>query len=571
MFLLSEIYQSQAPYSVRFFKPWWDLLIDYLIMGILLVTLLTFTRVLFEADFGITSIGLNQTLSFWEAKYVSARCSHHFEGKYLVYYPYLLFFEWIIFSVIQNGWLVLPAITSKLENFYKIFNGMFKTQPKFYRKPNTLKMPNELKFEDENKEKIEILHNRLLYLLTSTSFLVRIYQVKTFILIVWSIFITFFILITPFKYLDGFKYDFPCDLPHIPDVAIGYSNILCHFQPSLFIYGAIIGNFVLCTTITIISFNGIIWIIKLTFLSGDHDIAETISDYYSGLPGFEDFRFCIMLVQLNIRDGNVMFETIKNCINSQAKKFQRYDYARRCKVDDSSLMEIPIKLEEDSKHFSLWIAEQLGFKEVENSQRCDHLFDYVQEIRDSLGVIDINVSLSMRDRILNEIEENPQVFKTIIENDNPKVSYDDYIIKLRNRNVYGKQYSIMAASELLNIRIVLIQCHPNKKVQEVFLPYRKDSTNIKTTKFITFISPYYYHGTVDLPLSSDWPSIAAKRRMYACDASFRASMRTAAIRCCDTDFTLYQGNRNTNNEYLRAKEENGATIEMPVMGLKRKL
>lgn len=570
MFVLSEIYQACEPYPVKFFKPWWDLLIDYVIMGLLLIALLTFTRVIFENDLGVTSIGVNQTLPYWEARYVSAQCAHIFEGRYLVFYPYLLFVEWILLSIIHHGWFIFPAISSKMEHFHKIFHQMFQTQPKFYRNPNTLKMPNELKYDGENREKIEILHNRFLYLLTSESFLTKVYQAKTYSLFLFSFFSTIMVIITPFRSLRSFSSNFPCVLPNNTPLAFDFRNISCHFEPSFFIYGAIVGNCFITVTITIISLNGVIWTLRFIWLHRDHDITETISDYYGGLPGFEDFRFCIMLIEVNIRDGNVMFETIKNCIISQAKRFREFNYARRDKLDESALIITQTHLLKDSKNCVRWITEQLGYRELGNSQNSNHLFDIIHDLQDSMGYIDFNVRLSMREKLLAEIEQNPQIFKTLIDKDKDEKSYEEFVSNLHSESSYGNQYCLMAAAQLLNIQIVLIQCHINKKVQEVFIPYGKFKGKVFATKFLTFISPHYYHMTEDLPVSPDWPSIVTKRRMYACDVSFRANMRNVAVRCISTATEL-QGKRKL-NRYSRSQADVGATaMDMPVMGLKRKL
>lgn len=64
MFALSELYTGRDSLSINFFKPWWDLIIDYLNMGMLLLALIAFANVTFVENEGIICIGKDKTYSW---------------------------------------------------------------------------------------------------------------------------------------------------------------------------------------------------------------------------------------------------------------------------------------------------------------------------------------------------------------------------------------------------------------------------------------------------------------------------------------------------------------------------
>ena len=60
MFVLSELYLSGGSPSLHFFKPWWDLVIDYLNMGMLMLTLIAFANVTLLDGEGIICTGIKR-------------------------------------------------------------------------------------------------------------------------------------------------------------------------------------------------------------------------------------------------------------------------------------------------------------------------------------------------------------------------------------------------------------------------------------------------------------------------------------------------------------------------------
>eukprot|EP00794_Sanderia_malayensis_P008896 gene8896-9847_t len=571
MFALSELYSSGDCPSVHFFKPWWDLVIDYLNFGIMILTLIAFAKVTLSDQQGLICIGIEKTYSWAQIKYLNSKCSYTFTGRLLVHYPYAIFFQWLLLICIHHGWLLHPAIFSKFDAFYGIFKKMCNITPKYYRNPNTFQMASELSFDSHNQDKIEVLHVKLLYLLTENSYIITVYKVKTIASCIAGMGSTISVL-TAIYFARQFPLNFKCDFG-TTNIGIELDDVSCNISPAWFLYGLMIANVFVVFCVTLLSLNGIVWMIRRG-LFGANDMADifgSTSEYYGGLPGFKDFQLCILLVQKNIRDGNVMFETVKACIKGQAKKFKRFNYKRRGTVDHGKQMIVQTRDLEESKTFVRWIADQLGLDEAENSQDSNHLFDCIRFVQDGLGVVNFDVCKSMRELIADEIERNPIYFKTLIDKDTDVPDYEAYVKQLRLGTTFGKQYVLMAASCILQVRLVIIHCHPRKKVNEVFMPYKpKYQTNLtepNSTRFLTFISPHFYHATYNLPVKADWPTILTKRRLYATDSRFRADMRNAAVRCINT-LNVSNSTKSMNSD-LHADRDDNVTMEMPVMGLKR--
>ena len=503
--------------------------------------------------------------------YLNSKCSYAFTGKFLVHYPFAVFISWALLSCIHSGWLSHPAVFSKFEAFYSIFKDMCTVQPKYYRNPNTFQMASELSFDSHNKDKIEILHNKLLYLLTEKSYLLTVYKVKTLILTFTGLGSTVTLLCSLY-FARSFPLNFKCEFA-TKGIGIDLDDVVCNLSPALFLYGLLYGNALISLCITALSFNGVLWMVGQK-LFGQNDMADVFgstAEYYGGMPGFKDFQFCILLLRKNIRDGNVMFETVKACIKGQDKKFKRFNYARRSTDFQACKLTLPTKVLEESKTFVGWIADQLGLAEVENSQDSNHLFDCITLVQDSLGIIDFDVRKNMRTKVVDEIARNPWHYKTLIDKDMSIPDYETFVRQLRLESTFGRQYVLMAAANIFQVRLVMIHCHPRKNFEEIFLPYKREyrarQNDQIPTRFLTFINPHFYHATVDLPVKADWPTILTKRRMYATDSRFRANMRNAAVRCFNS---LIENNSSKNlASRTNVDKEDVTTIEMPVMGLKR--
>lgn len=432
-------------------------------------------------------------------------------------------------------------------------------------------MASELSFDSHNKDKIEILHNKLLYLLTERSYLLTVYKLKSLFLTVTG-FGSIVAVLSSLYFVWTFPLNFHCAFG-TEGIGVDLNDVACNLSPALFLYGLMFGNAFIVLCISALSFNGVLWMIGKNLFTQDDmdDVFGSTSEYYGGMPGFRDFQFCILLLRNNIRDGNVMFETVKACIKGQAKKFKRFNYTRRGNGDQMCALSLPTKVLEENKTFVRWIADQLGLAEVENPQDSYHLFECITFVQDSIGVINFDVRKDMRTRIADEIAQNPWHYKSLIDKDQGIPDYETFVQQLRKESTFGRQYVLMAAANLLQVRLVMIHCHPRKNFEEVFLPYTRKSRAARiesiTTRFLTFINPHFYHATVDLPVKADWPTILTKRRMYATDSRFRADMRNAAVRCFNS--LISHNSSKTNVMRAHVDKEDVTTIEMPVMGLKR--
>ena len=120
---------AEESVAIKSFKPWWEIVIDYIILALLLITLLSWTRVISADASGLLCLPVEKTIdfSFNFAKYFNSRCAQEFNGKLLLYYPYLLFIQWMSLFLIQKAWLKVPVVTSKFDSYYDIFHEIYYT------------------------------------------------------------------------------------------------------------------------------------------------------------------------------------------------------------------------------------------------------------------------------------------------------------------------------------------------------------------------------------------------------------------------------------------------------------
>ena len=94
-------FSEESP-AIKNFKPWWEIIIDYMLLALLLICLLAWARVTSLEASGLICVPMNTnvTYGFTEYRYANSRCSQEFETKLVLYYPYILFFSmaYIIFG-----------------------------------------------------------------------------------------------------------------------------------------------------------------------------------------------------------------------------------------------------------------------------------------------------------------------------------------------------------------------------------------------------------------------------------------------------------------------------------------
>lgn len=516
-------FSEESP-AIKNFKPWWEIITDYMLLALLLICLLAWARVtsLEAAGLVCVPIGVNITYGFTEYRYANSRCSQEFETKLVLYYPYLLFSQWLISFLVQRTWLKVPVVMTKLDAFHNIFYEMCTITPTFKRNKHSFRMLPELVYEDESYNKVKVLHDKLMFLLTEKSYLLRIYRAKVLILLSIS---TMF-LIGIFYWLFHIyipKADIPCNLTG-DENAREFKNLICNLSSAFFLYSAMCLNFILLILVVVFSSYGFYWSVKQNSFAEHTGIFGQMIDLYTGLPGFKDLQFCMSLVRSNVRDGSITFEIIKSCLRQEARQLEE-------KANTNPKGEAGQRSRDFGQEHAIvrLIMQHLSLEIIENNQDSNHLFACLGYIRNSLSQVQLEISTNLRERLAVEIQRNPLYFKSLIDNDEEQPSYDQFIEEMRLPFIFGNQYAVAAAANVFKVRIVLIHCQNTSVYREVFEPFSDDK--IRGTFFLAFTGQYYYHATREIPRDDKELEEAIHVRMrFAEDEKYRNSIRQTAAR-----------------------------------------
>ena len=305
--------------SVKAFRPWWEFGIDYVVQVTLLTTLLAWARVISMDASGVVCIAAapNTAFGYVFALYANPRCSQEFDANLLLYYPYILFFQWLVAFLIQRSWLKVPTLVTKFDDFYETFLEMVAIAPKFRLNAQSLHKLPELKYEGENLVKVKALQKKMMLLLTDRSYLVLIYGAKVISFFALCI-LSLAFMITWVSQVHFFSSDFLCNLKGSSDT-VAYDKLYCHVAPAYFMYGIMIINTVIQLLIIIFSVRGMYFIFKQRTFAVDSGLFGEMKEDYIEEPGFRDLQFCIALIRTNIRDGNLMFTVIKSCLSENSE------------------------------------------------------------------------------------------------------------------------------------------------------------------------------------------------------------------------------------------------------------
>ena len=517
-------FSEESP-SIKNFKPWWEKIIDYMLLALLLICLLAWARVTSLQASGLVCVPMNAnvTYGFTEYRYANSRCSQEFETKLVLYYPYLLFSQWLISFLVQRTWLKVPVVMTKLDAFHNIFYELCLITPTFKRNKHSFCMLPEIVYEDDSYNKVKVLHDKLMFLLTEKSYLLRIYRAKVLILLGFStkfgigmVFWLYHIYIP--------KADIPCNL-NGNENARQFKNLICNFSSAFFLYSAMCLNLVLLCLVISFSSYGLYWSVTQSSFAEHTGIFGQMIDLYTGLPGFNDLQFCMSLIRSNVRDGNMTFEIIKSCLKQEARQLEEKTSTMNTKGESVQ------RSRDFGQEYAIvrLILQHLSLEIIENNQDSNHLFDCLDYIRSSLSEVQLDILTNLRERLSEEIQRNPLYFKSMIDNDDEQPSYDHFIDQMRLPFVFGNQYAVAAAANVFKVRIVLIHCQNTGVYREVFEPFN-DST-IRGTYFLAFTGQHYYHATHEVPREGDELETAIQaRRRFAEDEKYRNSIRQTASR-----------------------------------------
>ena len=516
----AQRFSEESP-AIKSFKPWWEILIDHMLLASLLICLLAWARVTSTEASGLVCVPLISNISYGytEFRYANSRCSQEFATKLILYYPYLLLFQWIVTFLVQKAWLKVPVVVTKLDAFHDIFCQMCSITPTFIRNKRSYQMLPELTFEGENFDQVKVLHDKLMFLLTEMSYLLRIYRAKIFILLAISfVFATGMVIWLYVIYIP--KADIKCHLEG-DKTAHEFKSLICNFSSAFFLYSAMCLNLIMLCLVIVFSSYGLFWSFRQKSFAEHTGIFGQMIDLYTGLPGFNDLQFCMSLVRSNVRDGNLMFETIKSCLRQQAYQLDEKNNIR-AKADrarDFGQEHGIVKL----------IAQQLGLQLINNRQDANHLFGCLAYIRSCLSHVELEISSELRDRLADEIQRNPLHFKSTIDNDTKEGTYDQVIEEMRLPFTFGNQYAVAAAANVFKVRIVVIHCQSTSEYREVFEPFAGNQS--RGTFFLTFTGKHYYHSTKKVQKADDdFERFVQARVRFAQDDKYRNSIRQSASR-----------------------------------------
>jgi Leucine-rich repeat containing protein 8. len=279
---------TEESISTRKFKPWWEIVLDYLILAILLLTIFSWAKVISADASGLLCIPVNPTIryNFNLAKYFNSRCAQEFEKKLLLYYPYVLFAQWLVLSIVQKLWLKLPVVHKKFETFYELLKDM--------------RNMTEEEGSANGNSKQDTIFDKLLLVLKNKSYLIHIYTAKASLLLAFSLCI-FCLTVTWVNSLNFFQANFKCYLggPAYSPIR----HLACNFQPAEFLYVIIACNIAVQSSIVGLSSYILYWILAKQWVlqTGAANFAS-----FRSLGGYKDLCFCIGLAKTSVQEKNAI-------------------------------------------------------------------------------------------------------------------------------------------------------------------------------------------------------------------------------------------------------------------------
>ena len=286
-------------YATRKFKPWWETVIGYLILSLLILTLFSWAKVVTAEASGLLCIPLNTKIgySYNLAKYFNSKCAQQFENKILLNYPYLLFFQWLLLSICQKFWLKLPVVQNKFETFIELF-----------------KLLKEMESTQITTEETNKMNDKINRVFNEHSFLSILYTTKEMLTMITSTF-TLCSLTTWMTSLDFFETDFVCSLTMTYSPA---NSLVCNLQPVQYIYVTIISNVVILICITSISCYASYYSLMRKWGKN-----YKISSGLRNLSAYKDLCFCVCFLKTSSQERQSILHALTKYDTSQSQNIKR--------------------------------------------------------------------------------------------------------------------------------------------------------------------------------------------------------------------------------------------------------
>ena len=108
---------------------------------------------------------------------------------------------------------------------------------------------------------------------------------------------------------------FDCEQKSVAEL---YESTTCTIPAAPFLYGLMIINAIFSFFILILTCRAIVWLIESRNFQSKYSQSwkqGKAEHFLSGLPGFRDFTFCLMLMKLNGTDGKDVYETVNSSLH----------------------------------------------------------------------------------------------------------------------------------------------------------------------------------------------------------------------------------------------------------------
>ncbi|KII66153.1 hypothetical protein RF11_11975 [Thelohanellus kitauei] len=500
--------------AVTRFKPWWDLGIDLLLFGMLILVLLAWNRSYYVESGGIICVPLDgdtENFATSTGRYMASRCFAESSIRKIQAYPYYLYLQWILLLLGHISWLYIPSVNAKLEYFYEIFKEIVSIDPIFVYDPEKIRMIPEIDYNPEDKKKFRIIHDRITFILMDKKNLTVMYRRKSWLLAT-LVLLCFFLIVFDIAIMHFGNANFKCNLKE-GQARIKMPPAVCNFSPFLFTYGIIILHLTFLFFMFILCLKAIIWLHKTISITKNNSSREAgeYSPYYKGLPGYEDLVFVIELFKLNFCDGNFSLNSIVYVLTSKYDT----DTSRIVKHDGvtgvGTCQNTSLSFVEEFNMVSFMLSE-IGLKIEEMTQTPNTLIKYFESLKNS-RLEDLGFIQSLREKIAFEIKDRIEYYVDIAEsgidfstkivlNDKTQHTYQIMrkVEKIVNEDEWPDHLILAALCNIFATKIILISADipivNDLFTRDVFEPYVDYYLNEPV--FLAFVNPFYYFSTVEI-------------------------------------------------------------------------
>ena len=293
---------AQESISSRKFKPFWETILDYVILGLLLLTIFSWAKVITADASGLLCRPTNPKIgySFTLAKYFNSLCAQQFEDKLLLYYPYMLFVLWLLLTMIQRLWLKIPVVRCRFESYHKLYANLIKLTVK-----KTVTTSFDESSDSSNKHLVAIeIKQMITTIMDQNNVLVKAYTTKCALLI-----ITTTVTLLSLSYWTSkqvlFQTNFHCELRDELNLT-EINTFICNFTAAQFLYVIILVSIGLQAIVKAISLYGLYWSLSKQWMKTSIKMFSC-----SKFKDKTDLQFSLALLKCSIFEQHAISQALK--------------------------------------------------------------------------------------------------------------------------------------------------------------------------------------------------------------------------------------------------------------------